>query len=73
MKVKDAIAQLKEMYKDQEEEIVVAWWDKERFGSDEDFTTALENEDNVDWADIYDQLLIRNSEMVYVAIPKKEA
>ena len=70
MKVKDAIAQLKEMYKDQEEEIVVAWWDKEMFGSDEDFTTALENEDavldsdptgNVDWADIYDQLLLKDN------------
>ena len=61
MKVKDAIAQLKEMYKDQEEEIVIAWWDREMLGSDEDFTTALENEDDIDWSDIYDQLLIRNS------------
>jgi len=61
MKVKDAIKQLQDMYKDQEEEIVIAWWDREMLGSDEDFTTALENEDDIDWSDIYDQLLIRNS------------
>jgi hypothetical protein len=61
MKVKDAIKQLQDMYKDQEEEIVIAWWDREMFADDEDFTTAMDNEDNVDWADVYDQLLLRDN------------
>tara|TARA_R110002074_G_scaffold23281_5_gene70694 strand:- start:59 stop:244 length:186 start_codon:yes stop_codon:yes gene_type:complete len=61
MKVKDAIKQLQNMYKDQEEEIVIAWWDREMFADDEDFTTAMDNEDNVDWADVYDQLLLRDN------------
>ena len=61
MKVKDAIKQLQDTYKDQEEEIVIAWWDREMFADDEDFTTAMDNEDNVDWADVYDQLLLRDN------------
>ena len=61
MKVKDAIKQLQDMYKDQEEEIVIAWWDREMFADDEDFTTAMDNEDNVDWADVHDQLLLRDN------------
>ena len=61
MKVKDAIKQLQDMYKDQEEEIVIAWWDREMFADDEDFTIAMDNEDNVDWSGIYDQLLLRDN------------
>ena len=61
MKVKDAIRQLQEMYKDQEEEIVIAWWGRDMFIDDEEFTNAIENEGNVDWSYIYDQLLLRDN------------
>jgi hypothetical protein len=61
MKVKAAIKHLQDMYKDQEEEIVIAWWDREMLGSDEDFATAMDNEDNVDWSDICDQLLLKDN------------
>ena len=61
MKVKDAIKQLQDMYKDQEEEIVIAWWDRDMFIDAEEFTNAIENEENVDWSYIYDQLLLRDN------------
>jgi len=58
MRIKDAIKSL-QSYKDQDQEIIIAWWDKEFF-TKEEFETVLENEDSVDWGNVHDQLLESN-------------
>ena len=57
MLIKEAIKYLQE-YKDQDQEIIIAWWDKDMF-DEEDFETALENEHSVDWSGIDEQLTTR--------------
>ena len=47
MKIKEAIRLLKQY--NEEEEIIIAWWDKEEFDNAKEFETALDNEDCVDY------------------------
>ena len=54
MLIKDAIKQLKEY--NENEEIIIAWWDKDMFLDLEEFEIALENEDTVNWSNIHEQL-----------------
>ena len=54
MLIKDAIKQLKEY--NENEEIIIAWWDKDMFLDLEEFEIALENEDTVDWSNVHEQL-----------------
>ena len=62
MKIKEAIRLLKQY--DEEEEIIIAWWDKEEFDNAKEFETALDNQDCVDWGNVYDQLLESDEEEV---------
>ena len=54
MLIKDAIKQLQEY--NENEEIIISWWDKDMFLDLEEFEIALENEDTVDWSNVHEQL-----------------
>ena len=56
MTIEEAIKIL-EQYENKKDEIIINWWDREAFMDDKEFEIALENEDNVDWGDIHDQLI----------------
>jgi|TARA_B100000315_G_scaffold85159_1_gene78022 hypothetical protein len=56
MTIEEAIKML-EQYENKKDEIIINWWDREAFMDDKEFEIALENEDNVDWGDIHDQLI----------------
>tara|TARA_B100000959_G_scaffold88771_1_gene94168 strand:- start:282 stop:455 length:174 start_codon:yes stop_codon:yes gene_type:complete len=55
MTIEEAIKML-EQYENKKDEIIINWWVREAFMDDKEFEIALENEDNVDWGDIHDQL-----------------
>ena len=59
MKISEAI-RLLQTYK-ADEDIIIAWWDKDAFEDKEEFSIALENEDSIEWSDIHDQLTNRNN------------
>ena len=54
MLIKDAIKQLQEY--NENDEIIISWWDKDMFLDLEEFEIALENEDTVDWSNVHEQL-----------------
>lgn len=56
MKVKDAIKALKEL--NQNEEIIIAWWDKEDFNvSQKDWDEIVPNADSdLEWSETYEDL-----------------
>ena len=56
MTIEEVIKML-EQYENKKDEIIINWWDREAFMDDKEFEIALENEDNVDWGDIHDQLI----------------
>ena len=55
MTIEEAIKML-EQYENKKDEIIINWWVREAFIDDKEFEIALENEGNVDWGDIHDQL-----------------
>ena len=56
MKIKDIISMFQK-YQDQEEELAITWWSIDDFEDDEEFQIALENIDDIDWSDVYEQLM----------------
>ena len=55
MTIKEAI-ELLNTYENKDEEIIIAWWDRDEFLDKEEFENALENQDNVEWSGVHDQL-----------------
>lgn len=56
MKVKDAIKALKEL--DQNEEIIIVWWEKDDFNvNQKDWDEIVPNADSdLDWSETYEEL-----------------
>ena len=59
MKIKDIISMFQK-YHDQEEELAITWWSIDDFEDDKEFQIALENIDNIDWADVHEHLTEEN-------------
>lgn len=60
MKIKQAIKYLEESLKDGEEDIIVAWWDKESSPVSTDLVDWKEQceiiDDNMDWAGTHEEM-----------------
>ena len=59
MKIKDIISMFQK-YHDQEEELAITWWSIDDFEDDKEFQIALENIDDIDWADVHEHLTEEN-------------